>query len=63
MDEYLPDNLQDLGQIAMRTTMLAGEVFPLSNEVSQPGRSLILKNLTFEIKDARDAQRRRDLRK
>ena len=63
MDECPPDNLQDLGKIAIQAAIPAGEAFQGPNGVSRPGRSLILKDLVFQRKEARDTQRRRDLSK
>ena len=63
MDECPPDNLQDLGKIAIQAAIPAGEAFQGPNGVSRPGRSLILKDLVFQRKEARDIQRRRDLSK
>ena len=50
MDECPPDNLQDLGQIAIQAAIPAGEVFRGPNGLSRPGRSLILKDLMLQRK-------------
>ena len=63
MDECPPDNLHELGQIVIQAAIPAGETFRGPNGVSRPGRSLILKALMLQRKEARDDQRRRDLSK
>ena len=60
MDECPPDNLQDLGKIAIQT---AAQAFQGPNGVQRPARSLTLKDLIFQRKEARDIQRRRILSK
>ena len=63
MDECPPDNLQDLGKIAIQATTPVGQAFQIPNGVQRLVRSLIFKDLVFQRKEARDIQRRRDLSK
>ena len=63
MDECPPDNLQHLGKIAIQAATPVGQAFQGSNDEQRPTRSLILTDLIFQRKEARDIQRRRDLSK
>ena len=53
-DEYHPDHLQDIGQIAIQTAIPPGEVCRGPNGVSRVGRSLILNDLIIQTNEARN---------
>ena len=63
MDECPPDNLQDLGKIVIQAATRVRQTFQGPNGVQRFARSLILKDLVFQRKEARDIKRRRDLSK
>ena len=56
MDERPPDNLRDLGQIAIQAAISVGAVFRGPNSVLRPGRSLILKDLMLQFEMVKDAE-------